>query len=98
MICPTCNEPFDRQNPWQKFCSPVCKREGIRRRQRVTKDPVPKVCRQCGGEFSTVIPQQAYCSDLCRTRQRQARESKPRTQPEPQAGWRRGTCGVVRFR
>jgi len=76
--CPTCNQEFTQNRPFQKFCSDECatifghqkqskKRSETRKQNFQTEDRI-RICPVCGSEFE--IKQRArhqmYCSNKCK--------------------------------
>ena len=71
-VCKTCNKEFIQTNGRQRYCSPECKleRERVKNKESYisTVYSVPSVCKICGKPFNKTHPNNKYCSEKCSSR------------------------------
>ena len=68
--CPICKKQFVSDVRFQVYCSPVCRGEARRAKEREyraeAKQSISKTCTNCGKPFTAHAVSQKYCSYMCR--------------------------------
>lgn len=97
--CKTCNKEFIQTHGRQEYCSPECKqeRERIKNRESYvpTKYSVPGACAICGNIFNKIHPDHKYCSEKCSSKAAQKKETEKYVQYRLEHPKTCVECGVL---